>query len=127
MASEPERTEEVREFSASTKILRDLLRRVRGISESDIETICEFHEECPELYESNPWALTNLLSAYGIKAPKVNFIVQQYLTALYGTPIASNVPWGGWNPGGTTMESLHVSGAVGGPITQIQVNPRRRK
>jgi DNA-binding Lrp family transcriptional regulator len=99
MASEPERTEEVREFSASTKILRDLLRRVRGISESDIETICEFHEECPELYESNPWALTNLLSAYGIKAPKVNFIVQQYLTALYGTPIASNVPWGGWNPG----------------------------
>jgi hypothetical protein len=86
------------EEASSTRLLRDLLQRAKGISEDTIEAICSFHEEATEQYENNPYNLLGLLQAYGVKAPKAQFIVSQYMQALHGVPISYQT-WWGWGQG----------------------------
>jgi len=77
----------------STILLRGLLKRVRGISDDTIESICQFFDENSEVYEQNPSMLLGLLEAMGVKPTKAMFIVSQFLSALHG------VPPGFWYPG----------------------------
>ena len=86
------------EEESSTKLLRGILERVRGISEDTIASICDFFNEQPEAYESNPANLLGLLQAFGVKPAKASFVVSQFMTALHGVPVT--MPLGApWNPG----------------------------
>jgi len=88
--------EEIKEEASSTRLLRDLLLRVGGLSEETIERICSFHDESPEEYEYNPYRLIDLLEAYGVKAQKARFIVSQYMRVLHGVPMSYYPVWYGW-------------------------------
>jgi hypothetical protein len=88
--------EEIKEEASSTRLLRDLLLRVGGLSEDTIDRICSFHDESPEEYEYNPYRLIDLLEAYGVKAQKARFIVSQYMRVLHGVPMGYYPTWYGW-------------------------------